>query len=97
MNLLRQREMRAKRERFAPISTGSIAGALFQQAFGVPRDPRSQQYKNGVRAALAFRIEGRRIPKLYEAGTADDDAFHAGVQEGHAIWRNAGEPTEGRP
>ncbi|MBA5686963.1 hypothetical protein [Rugamonas apoptosis] len=62
---------------------------LFQAAFSVPRDPRSTSYKNGVRAALAFRIEGRRIARLYDPASAEDDAFYAGVAEGHALWRRA--------
>lgn len=74
----------------APTSsptTGLSADQLFTAAFAVPRDPRSPAYKAGVRAALQFRIEGRRIPKMYEPGTAEDDAYYAGIAEGHAIWR----------
>jgi hypothetical protein len=62
---------------------------LFNAAFAVPRDPRSSAYKAGVRAALQFRIDRRRIPKMYEPGTAEDDAYYAGIAEGHAIWRRA--------
>lgn len=72
----------------AATSTAT-ADALFAAAFSVPRDPRSPAYKQGVLAALKFRIEGRRIPKLYDPATAEDDAYYAGVQEGHAIWRRA--------
>jgi len=93
MNHLRQRETRAKRDHFVQI--GAIATDLFDKAFNVPRDPRSLAYKNGVRAALAYRVEHLSIPRLYEPGTAEDDAYHAGVQEGHAIWRAAGEPVDG--
>ena len=70
-------------------TTGLSADQLFNAAFAVPRDPRSPAYKAGVRAALQFRIEGRRIPRLYEPGTAEDDAYYAGITEGHAIWRRA--------
>ncbi len=69
----------------SPISTDSI----FNAAFTVPRDPRSAEYKAGVRAALAFRIDDRRIAHLYDAGTAQDDAYYAGMAEGHALWRAA--------
>lgn len=62
---------------------------LFHEAFSKPRDSRSPEYKAGVRAALAFRIEGKRIPQLYQPGTAQDDAYHAGLIEGHGIWRAA--------
>lgn len=68
---------------------GPTADELFAAAFNQPRDPRSAAYKQGVLASLKFRIEGRRIPKLYDPATAEDDAYYAGVQEGHAIWRRA--------
>ncbi|MBB3118373.1 hypothetical protein [Pseudoduganella violacea] len=69
------------------LATAMTAYELFSAAFSVPRDPRSPAYKQGVLAALKFRIEGRRILKPYEAGTAEDDAYYAGIAEGHAIWR----------
>lgn len=62
---------------------------LYNKAFSSTRDPRSTEYKAGVRAALAYRIDGARIPQPYGAGTAQDDAYHAGQLEGHAIWRAA--------
>lgn len=71
--------------------TGATANQLFAAAFDVPRDPRSNEYKAGALAALHFRIEGRKIPRPYSAGTAADDAYHAGIAEGHAIWRRAQE------
>lgn len=70
-------------------AAGATADELFAAAFSVPRDPRSPAYKQGVLAALRFRIEGRRIPKLYDPATAEDDAYYAGQAEGHAIWRRA--------
>lgn len=72
----------------APVASAT-ADELFAAAFNQPRDPRSPAYKQGVRAALQFRIEGRRIPKLYDPATAEDDAYYAGQAEGHAIWRSA--------
>jgi len=62
---------------------------LFHAAFDAPRDPRSEPYKAGVRAALAFRIDGSRIPHPYLPATAEDDAYYAGQAEGHAIWRRS--------
>jgi len=93
MNHLRQRETRAKRDHFVQI--GAIATDLFDKAFNVPRDPRSLPYKNGVRAALAYRVQAQKIPRLYEQASAADDAFASGLLEGHAIWRAAGEPVDG--
>lgn len=66
-----------------------LADQLLDAAFSVPRDPRSSQYKAGARAALAFRTEGAAIPQPYPAGSAKADAFSAGIEEGHAIWRRA--------
>lgn len=60
---------------------------LFSAAFDTPRDPRSAPYKAGVRAALTFRIDGTGFPLPYQPGTAEDDAYYAGIAEGHAIWR----------
>lgn len=78
------------------MSAGHAATAdLFVQAFDVPRDLRSPEYKAGALAALQFRLSERKIPRPYIAGTAADDAFYAGVAEGHAIWRRAqAESTE---
>ena len=65
----------------------AIVDQLLDAAFNIPRDPRSSAYKAGARAALFFRIEGVAIPVSYTAGSAEADAFSAGIEEGHAIWR----------
>ena len=62
---------------------------LFKAAFAGPRDPRSAEYKAGVRAALPFRIDDTLIKRQYQPGTAQDDAFSAGLVEGYAIFRCA--------
>lgn len=62
---------------------------MFASAFDVPRDPRSSEYKAGVRAALQFRVDGTPIIRPYPVGSAGDDAFDGGLAEGHAIWRRA--------
>lgn len=67
---------------------------LFSAAFSASRDPRSGEYMDGTRAALAYRIEGARIGQPYQVGTAAADAFASGIAEGHAIWRRAsGQPV----
>lgn len=63
------------------------ADQLHAAAFARPRDPRSAEYKAGVRAALAFRIDATPIIRPYPAASAQDDAFDGGLAEGHAIWR----------
>ncbi len=74
-----------------PIKRGRIGTVdhLFVAAFNRPRDPRSAEYKAGVRAALEFRIDGLPIRRPHVTGTAQDDAFDGGLAEGHAIWRAA--------
>ena len=62
---------------------------LLAAAFAGPRDPRSPEYRAGVRAVLEFRIDGKPIRRPYVPGTAQDDAFDAGQVEGHVIWRRA--------
>lgn len=61
---------------------------IFNGAFPATRTPRSSEYKSGVRAALAFRFNKESINCPYKTGTAQADAFFAGVTEGHAIWRS---------
>lgn len=62
---------------------------LFEEAFKGPRDPRSDEYRCGVLAALRFRCEGLRIGLPYRVGTAQADAFFSGVDEGHRLWRDS--------
>ncbi|MFA7238720.1 MAG: hypothetical protein WC091_01300 [Sulfuricellaceae bacterium] len=59
---------------------------LMSEAFGIPRDPRSPEYKAGARAALEFRINQVSIPMPYPPGSTASDAYYAGIAEGHAIW-----------
>ena len=63
------------------------ADELLRQAFANPRDPRSNEYKAGVLAALRYRIEGAPIAIPYRLGTAPADAFFSGLDEGHRIAR----------
>lgn len=67
----------------------SRAIAIYDLLFSVPRDPRSTAYKTGVMAALHHRIDGQPIHAPYAAGSAESDAFHAGLAEGHAAARRA--------
>ena len=62
---------------------------IYDAAFDVPRDPRSDEYKAGVIAILSYRITGQKIPRPYAMGTAQADAFYAGTDEGHRLWEKA--------
>jgi len=61
---------------------------FMKAAFDRPRDPRSDEYKAGVRASLNFRINGEHTANPYKPGTAQSDAFFSGVDEGHSIFRD---------
>jgi hypothetical protein len=66
----------------------TTAQELFDAAFCGPRDKRSREYKEGVLAALRYRLgEMAYISGGYGPGTASNDAFSAGCEEGHAIAR----------
>lgn len=61
---------------------------LFSRAFNTPRDPRSDAYKDGVRAALEARVWGERIGGCpYMLGSAEADAWFSGLDEGKSIYR----------
>lgn len=68
------------------IARPATADSLMDRAFNTPRDPRSPEYKAGVRAALEFRLNRVRIPMPYPPASAASDAYHAGIGEGHRIW-----------
>lgn len=52
-------------------------------------DPRSAEYKAGVRAVLELKIAGKPIERPYAMGTAQCDAFYAGHDDSLRIWRAA--------
>jgi hypothetical protein len=64
-----------------------LVDQLFNAAFNMPRDPRSAEYKAGVRAVLRYRAMGECIRCPHPMGTAQADAFYSGTDEGHRIWR----------
>ena len=70
---------------------------LMAEAFGCPRDPRSDAYKAGVRAVLTFRIDRVRFKDPFPPGTAEGDAFQFGNQEGQRIWRATQEVERNSP
>jgi len=74
----------------AAVSTGAneVVDQLVRAAFDRPRDRRSDAYKQGVRALLIARVSLATLICNYQPGSAEFDAFHAGVDEGRAIWQN---------
>ena len=50
-------------------------------------DRRSAVYWRGALDALRFRLQGGRIQCPYEAGSVEFDAYFAGNERGHHLWR----------
>lgn len=68
----------------APLS---IVDTLLDAAFDESRAPRSAEYKDGARSVLEAKVSGGRLHCPYPHGTAQCDAFFAGVTEGNQLWR----------
>lgn len=71
-------------------SSGSLqrpcsAQELFNAAFAGNRSPRSPEYKAGVLSHLRFALKETGIHNPYAEGTAQSDAWYAGVQESWLI------------
>ena len=66
------------------------AKELHEEAFFGPRDPRSKEYKSGVLAALKFRLgESCAVGMCpYPLGSAQQDAWFSGIDEGHRLGRD---------
>lgn len=70
-----------------------LADDLYHAAFAKARTARSHAYRMGVRDLLQAKATGCRLgdePLRWEAGTAELDAWFAGVEEGHRIWERPG-------
>ena len=67
---------------------------LMAAAFDRPREPRSDAYKAGVRAALVRSFDCITRPVPYNIGTAEADAFFAGETEGRQIIARAWETEQ---
>ena len=60
---------------------------LYRMAFSQKRSPRSDAYKAGVLALLQHKLDNADLVNPYRPGTAESDAWFAGVDEGHFIIR----------
>lgn len=80
-----------------------LSKRLFDEAFNVPRDLRSDAYKAGVLALLrkkemaASTGSGLLVSLCcpFPPASAEKDAFYAGVNEGNSIWRRHVDRQEG--
>jgi len=66
----------------------TIATQLYQKAFHPTRDARSAAYQAGVLDTLNFKESGTELKHPFEPGSAEADAWFAGNQEGHNLWRD---------
>lgn len=51
--------------------------------------PRSAEYQAGTRALLEHRALGHALVLPHTVGTAQADAWFAGVEDGKALWQQA--------
>lgn len=51
-------------------------------------DRRSPEYRQGMLAIVRFRMVGRSTPCPFSLGTSQADAFFAGTDRGHSLWRS---------
>lgn len=67
--------------------TEGIALALYDEAFSAVRQKRSEAYRNGCRDYLLGMAGRVKSYCPYSAGTAECDAYVAGIDEGREILR----------
>lgn len=64
----------------------SAARRAFDAAFHEGRETRSEAYRAGVLHCLQTRLDGQpHVPCFYAPGSAERDAYYAGVDEGRAL------------
>lgn len=68
------------------MNTDPLAQRVFDIAFEKSRSARSEEYKLGVLNCLKVRLDGEKnITCPYTTGSAQADAYYAGVEEGRAL------------
>lgn len=72
------------------------AQRIYDAHFNQPHEPRSPEYKAGL-LYLLRRKAGVTAQQLcpYALGTSQADAWFAGCDAGHLLWRNARELAHG--
>lgn len=68
-----------------PLQLATIS-KLYAENFPPSRPMRSAAYRLGASLAMCVAATGKGMPGMYEAGSVAFDAFHAGADEGRAIW-----------
>lgn len=70
------------------LSGDALVAALVLAAFAQPRMQRSGFYLAGINGALRLQACSEPMRCPWRAGSAECDAFYAGVDEGLALWRD---------
>lgn len=65
------------------------AEKLYDWAFRLGREPRSEAYRLGALNFMKNRLEGAELSCPYQAGTVEFDAYFAGCDEGR-VWVRSG-------
>jgi hypothetical protein len=66
----------------------TTAQELYEKEFDFPRDARSEEYRQGVRASIRYWLgEVRKLDQPHRLGTAAADAWFSGAEEGARIVR----------
>lgn len=82
------------RAKLKPNPIQAQVDALMADAVQSWRPPRSEPYRSGCRALLQHKLSGDDLqPCPHAGGSAECDAWYAGVSEGHSIVRRAAEVT----
>lgn len=63
------------------------AQEIFDKAFQPGRPPRSAAYRAGVLSLLKLKLDKAPLGCPHAPGSAEFDAFYAGVSEGHDLLR----------
>jgi len=82
-----------KSEKAVNLSVDAIMAERFSGEKYPGATPRSEEYKAGCRAVLEYRINGVKTGLPWPPGTAQADAWFAGADEAHRIWRNLAEAS----
>jgi hypothetical protein len=64
-----------------------LLNRMMAWAFHEARDPRSPEYRAGVRDMLLFKLVEKPLRNPWMLGTAHADAWFAGVEEGKLVFK----------
>ena len=66
----------------------ALLTSMMAEAFFKARHPRSDEYRNGARDLLLLKLVEKPLKNPFTPGTAQADAWWAGVEEGKTIMKS---------